>query len=253
MSDQPSSMDLDENRASKPLARSRVSASAISAEGGQGIGPPDPDDPAWPNLPATPEKLPTNRQRLAHPGAGQNALQLEMQEELSALNDNGLPKPPPKARRSIGISSDESELETDATPKAVPKGGLQVRSRRLQRTRSGPSGADFTHSILMKHRPIARQPRPPPLPTCRGMLLLVTLALVVRQPPDLTPRPPHASGPWELMWPNGGQKESAHNNSPPRPAAPPPRKPGHQPSSHVPHVLTMHHHVDRPKVPSPDL
>ena len=147
MSDQPSSMDLDENRASKPLARSRGSASAISAEGGQGIKPPGPDDPEWPNLPATPEKPPTNRQRLAHPEAGQNALQLEMQEELSALNDNEPPKPPLKAKRFIGISSDESDIETDITPKAVPKGGLQVRSRRLQRTRSGPSGADFTHRV----------------------------------------------------------------------------------------------------------
>ena len=148
-------MDLDETRASKPLARSRGSAPAISAKGAQGIGPPGADDPAWPNLPATPEKPPTNRQRLAHAEAGPNALQLELQGELSALtgNEPSKPsKPPPKAKRSIGISSDESELETDVTPKAVPKGGLQVRSRRLQRTRSGPSGADFTHSTEMKHR-----------------------------------------------------------------------------------------------------
>ena len=223
MSDQPSLMDLEENRTSKPLARPRGSASAISAEGDQGIKQPGPDDPEWPNLSATPEKPPTNRQRLTNPEAGQNALQLEMQDELSALKDNGPPKPPPKARRSIGLSDSESDTETDKTPKAVPEGELQVRSRRLQRTRSGPSGADFTHSTMMKHRPNTRQPRPPPLSPCRGMLLLVTLVLVVRQPPDRTPWPPHASSPWKLKWPIGGQNKAAHCNNPTRLATPPPQ------------------------------
>ena len=144
MTDPTSSMDLDENRTAKPLARPRGSASAISAEGDQGIKPPGPNDAEWPHLPSTPEKPPTTRQRLTNPEAGPNALQLEMQGELHALMDTEPPKPP-KVRRSIGLSSgDESDTGTDKTPKAVPEGELQVRSRRLQRTRSGPSGADFT-------------------------------------------------------------------------------------------------------------
>ena len=197
MTDLTSSMDLDENRITKPLARPRGSASAIRAEGDQGIKPPGPNDPEWPHLPSTPEKPPTTRQRLTNLEAGPNALQLEMQGELSALNDNEPPKPPPRARRSIGLSDSESDTGTDKPPTAVPEGELQVRSRMLQRTRSGPSGADFTHSTLLKHQPNTRQLRSSPLSPCRGMLLLVTLALIVRQPPDRTLWPPHASSPWE--------------------------------------------------------
>ena len=229
MSDLTSSMELDENRITKPLARARNSASAISAEGGQGTQPPGSADIEWPRLPVTPDKQATNRRRLDGPDAGQNAHQLEMQEELSALQDNEPPKQQPKARRSIGHNLTDSEAETDVAPEALPDGELQVRPRSLQRTRSGPSGADFTHSTTLEYQPNTRQPRPSPLPPGWRMLLLVTVVLIVPQLPDQTLWPPHAPGPWKLKWPTSVQKRIAHSSSPTQLAAPPPREQSRQP------------------------
>ena len=252
MTDQTSTMELDENRITKPLARPRISASAISAEGPQGTRPPGSEDAEWPPLPVTPDKQAANRQRLDRPGAGQNAHQLEMQEELSALQDNEPPKQQPKARRSIGHNLTDSEAETDVAPEAVPDGELQVRPRSLQRTRSGPSGADFTHSTTLEYQPNTRQPRPSPLPPGWRMLLLATVVLVVPQPPDQTLWPPHAPGPWELKWPISGQHSIAHSSSPTQLAAPPPRELSPQPFGYVPHALTTHLHTGCPLGPTPE-
>ena len=126
-------MEEEESRLVKPLVRSRDTASTDSAEGGADhIHPLGPEDPDWPGLPGTPEKPPHNRRRTV-PDDEPDTADVQAQMELHALIETA-PKPKPKARRFIGLSEDETDVEMDA-PKALPEGELRVRSRHLQRTR----------------------------------------------------------------------------------------------------------------------
>ena len=152
MLDQTDSMELDESRTAKPLARPRGSASTSSAEGGANTSaPPDTDDANYPHLPSTPEKPPSTRQRRTSRANEPDATDVAAQLALHALTDA---EPRPRARRSIGVSDDDTEAETIA-PKAVPEGALQVRSRRLQRTRSD---ASLAHTSQKSYCQLAHEP-----------------------------------------------------------------------------------------------
>ena len=105
MLDQTDSMELDESRTAKPLARPRGSASTSSAEGGANTSaPPDTDDANYPHLPSTPEKPPTTRQRRASRIDEPDTADVEAQLALHALTEPE-PKPKPRARRSIAASA----------------------------------------------------------------------------------------------------------------------------------------------------
>jgi hypothetical protein len=164
MLDMTDSMELDENRIAKPLARPRASASAISAEGAAGTSAPSGlEEAEYPPLSpvVTPVKA-TTRQRRSSRADEPDAADVAAQMALSALTE---PEPnQPKAKRNIGLGDHGTATENPA-PEAVPKGALQVRSRRLQRTQSDAS--EMAHTLHRTHcqlatEPIQPAPEPPP-------------------------------------------------------------------------------------------
>ena len=135
---------------------------------------------------------------------------------------------------------------------AVPDNALRVSPQRTPtREKNRPAHCQQRTALVETPTEHKTTETVPSLPLGR-ILLLATLALIVRQPPDQTLWPPHASGPWKLKWPNSGQIRTAHCSNPTQLATPPPREPRPQPFSHVPRALATHPHTGCPLAPTPE-